>query len=481
MSYMNILRFIAKLIKSVSLTVSDIMFYKIIYKVTGIFATRKFKRAKKNHKYAILIAARNESAVIGNLIDSINKQDYPRELIDIFVVADNCTDNTAQVASDMGAKVYERFDPDHRTKGYALQYLVKCIDRDIGVKSYEAYMIFDADNLLKSDYVSRMNDSFDAGEKIVTSYRNTKNFNDNWIAASYGIHWLRTIRNEHRAKSLFRLATRIQGTGFLFSNELILNGWNYTSLTEDRAFCADAVVKGYKISYNNEAQFFDEQPVDLKIALRQRIRWAKGHLQAFVESGGKLFTHIFFTDKNAEACLTEEEKKNLTPLKKVFNNIRLRFMSFDMLTVIYPRPIFLFFKKISLLIIRSILVLNSQMIVTRMFAPKLLSDFLRAIHINPRNFSKSGMIAILILFTISWTFDSYLKGIITAVYIFIMEHKRIIPIVWYKKVLYCITFPIFDLIGKISMIIAFFSKVEWKPIPHNSSVNIEEINKASES
>ena len=173
MGYMNILRFIAKLIKSVSLTVSDIMFYKIIYKVTGIFATRKFKRAKNNHKYAILIAARNESAVIGNLIDSINKQDYPSELIDIFVVADNCTDNTAKVASDMGAKVYERFDPDHRTKGYALQYLVKCIDRDIGVRSYEAYMIFDADNLLKSDYVSRMNDSFDAGEKIVTSYRNT--------------------------------------------------------------------------------------------------------------------------------------------------------------------------------------------------------------------------------------------------------------------------------------------------------------------
>ena len=472
---MNIIRLAVRLIKLVSGFVSKLMLYKMIFKLTGVVATRKFKKASKKHKYAILIAARNESAVIGNLIDSIRKQDYPKELLDIFVVADNCTDDTAEVARRLGANVYERTDTEHRTKGFALQYLVKCIDRDIGVKSYEAYMIFDADNLLKSDYVSRMNDSFDAGEKIVTSYRNTKNFSDNWIAASYGIHWLRTIRNEHRAKSLFRLATRIQGTGFLFSNELIENGWNYTSLTEDRAFCADAVVKGYKISYNNNAIFYDEQPVNLRVALRQRIRWAKGHLQAFAESGGKLFIHIFHTEKNAEACLTEEEKKNLTPIKRLLNNIRLRFMSFDMLMIIYPRPIFLFFKKISLLILRTILILHAQLFITYMYAPRFLAHFLKSIGVSLHGLPKSCMIGVLFLFMLSWTLDSYIKGIVTAIYIFIVEHKRIMPIIWYKKIWYCITFPIFDIIGKISMVIALFSKVEWKPIPHNAAINIDQI------
>ena len=196
--------------------------------------------------------------MLGNLIDSIRAQDYPSHLVTIFVAADHCTDRTAQIAREKGAVCYERFDTEHRTKGYALQFLVEQIRRDYGVESFEGYFLFDADNLLKEDYISRMNESFDAGEKIITSYRNTKNFDDNWISASYGIHWLRTIRNEHRARSVFRLATRIQGTGFLFANEIIRDGWNYTSLTEDRALSADAVVQGYRISYNNAAEFFDE-------------------------------------------------------------------------------------------------------------------------------------------------------------------------------------------------------------------------------
>ena len=105
--------------------------------------------------------------------------------------------------------------------------------------------------------------AFDAGEKIITSYRNTKNFDENWISANYALHWLRSIRTAHRARSILRLATNIQGTGFLFSNELVRNGWKYTSLTEDRAFTADAVKEGYRISYNDRAMFYDEQPVPL--------------------------------------------------------------------------------------------------------------------------------------------------------------------------------------------------------------------------
>ncbi|MBR5296026.1 MAG: glycosyltransferase, partial [Clostridia bacterium] len=191
---MVIVEILIRVINFISSIVSNIYKYKKLFVFTGLFVTRKFKKAKKNHKYAILIAARNEEEVIGNLIDSIRKQDYPAELVDVFVVADNCTDSTAKVARDLGAVCYERQDTEHRTKGFALQFLVECIRRDFGIDSYEGYMIFDADNLLQRDFVARMNDAFDAGEKIVTSYRNTKNFDDNWISASYGLHWLRTVR-----------------------------------------------------------------------------------------------------------------------------------------------------------------------------------------------------------------------------------------------------------------------------------------------
>ncbi len=472
---MEIINLIIKTINAVSSAITNLLKYKHVYKLLGIFTTRHFKPTAQKHKYAVLVAARNEETVIGNLVDSIRQQDYPSELVDIFVVADNCTDNTARIARELGAVCYERFDSEHRTKGFALQFLVECIRRDYGIDSYEGYFLFDADNLLKQDYITRMNESFDAGEKIVTSYRNTKNFGDNWISASYALHWLRTIINEHRARSVFHLATRIQGTGFLFASEIIEKGWNYTSLTEDRAFCADAVANGYKISFNNEAEFFDEQPTDIKIAMRQRIRWAKGHLQAFTETGPKLFSHIFVTHGAAN-----KESKNASRFKQFINNIRLRFMSLDMLSIVYPRSLVSSFKKILIYILRVILIFNSSLILTNNFAPKIFRYPLNFFGVNPNEGSPSEIAALLALFTFAWTISTYLTGILNAAIIFLLERKRIAPMKLYRKIWFCMTFPIFDLIGKLSMIIALFIKVEWKPIPHNADIKIEDISKPKE-
>ena len=107
--------------------IAVLTFHKSIYWAIGFLFTRKFKPAKKKHKYGILIAARNEKAVIGNLLDSINKQDYPKDKLTVFVVADNCTDNTAEIARKHGAKVYERFDDTKKTKGFALEFLFENI------------------------------------------------------------------------------------------------------------------------------------------------------------------------------------------------------------------------------------------------------------------------------------------------------------------------------------------------------------------
>ena len=125
--------------------------FRSAYVAVGLFATRVFPKAKKQHRYAVVIAARNEEKMIGNLLDSIHAQDYPSELVTAFVVADNCTDKTAAVARAHGAICYERFDSAHRTKCYALQFLFENIRRDYGIESFEGYFIFDADNLLKRD------------------------------------------------------------------------------------------------------------------------------------------------------------------------------------------------------------------------------------------------------------------------------------------------------------------------------------------
>ncbi|MBR6807256.1 MAG: glycosyltransferase family 2 protein [Clostridia bacterium] len=470
---MDIIRLIIKILQNIGKVISGCYWYRNIYKFFGLFTTRKFKETTKLHKYAVLVAARNEETVIGQLVDSIRKQDYPSELVDIFVVADNCTDSTAQIARQLGAICYERDDKEHKTKGFALQFLVECIRQDYGIESYDGYFIFDADNLLKQDYITRMNESFAAGEKIVTSYRNTKNFDDNWISASYGVHWLRTVRNEHRARSFFHLATRIQGTGFLFAHEVIKDGWNYTSLTEDRAFCADAVANGYKISYNNKAEFYDEQPVDMKIAMRQRIRWAKGHLQALAETGPQLLWHIFYTGGRANQS---EEAKKASVFKRFINNIRLRFMSFDMLTVVFPNSLFSVFKRWIVYALRCVLIFGPGLKIASNYGPDFIADFLKLIGYNPVYKFGFPATTLLLILTVGWVVEGYLKGIFTAAYVYIFEHKRIKKIKWYRKIWFCITFPIFDQIGKLAMIIALFTKVEWKPIPHKAAIAIDELN-----
>lgn len=469
-----------------------LMAYKTVYWLIGLFFTRKFKPAKKKHKYAILIAARNEKNVIGNLLDSINKQDYPSELLTTFVVADNCTDNTAEIARKHGAVCYERFDNEHKTKGFALQYLLEKIEEDYDRMSFEGYFIFDADNLLKNDYISKMNDAFDSGEKIITSYRNTKNFDENWIASTYAIHWIRSIRCNHRARSVLRLATNIQGTGFLFTNEIVKNGWHYTSLTEDRALTADAVAQGYRISYQDEAMFYDEQPTSLKVALRQRTRWSKGHLLAFIESGPYLFINIFFGKLFLKTRWQEKKKKKEKKTLKsvmlaIVESIRHRFASFDTLMQLTPFSVFNLARWLIVVVIMygcycyNMGINGSNLFSGSTYLAKALrSLFEIKIVVNPGiNAFFVGML-ISIWFRLLYRIGMYFQDMWIAVYVFIIERKNIKKISFMKKVLYTLTWPTFDIIGRYSTYAALFMKVTWKPIPHDSKVTIDDIHNNKE-
>ena len=462
--------------------------HKSVYYAIGFLFTRKFKSAKKKHKYAILIAARNEKYVIGNLLDSIKKQDYPSDLLTTFVVADNCTDDTATIARNHGAICYERFDEEHKTKGFALQYLLEQIENDYGRMSFEGYFIFDADNLLNQNYITKMNDAFDSGEKIITSYRNTKNFDENWIASTYALHWIRSIRANHRARSVLRLATNIQGTGFLFASEIVKDGWKYTSLTEDRALTADAVAQGYQITYQDEAEFFDEQPTSLKVALRQRLRWSKGHLMAFVESGPSLFLNIFFGNLFVKENWREEKKATKSKTLKdillsILESIRHRFASFDTLMQLTPVVVI---NVIRWLIVSVIIYacfsysngLNGKLVFAgnNWFAKLLVFIFgKQAISLTPGLKAFFVSLVLAILARIIYRIGSYLAKCWVAVYLFIVEKHRIKKISFWKKVLYTFTWPTFDIIGRYTIYAALFVKVTWKPIPHNSQITIDEV------
>lgn len=456
-----------------SVLITIMLAYHSVYFIVGIFKTRKFKKAKVKHKYAILIAARNEEKVIGNLLDSIAKQDYPRDLLTTFVVADNCTDTTAAIARKKGAICYERFNDQDKTKGFALEFLFNNIECDYGINSFEGYFIFDADNLLNTNFVSKMNDAFDSGEKIITSYRNTKNFDENWIASTYALHWIRSSRTSHRARSYLGLATNIQGTGFLFANEIVKNGWHYTSLTEDRALTADAVSNGYMISYQDEAIFYDEQPIKVKVALRQRLRWSKGHLLAFLESGPKLFKNIFKNNKN----LVKNEKDKWSKIKKSF---RYRFASYDTLMQLTPFSVLnlVKFLLIAVIIYSCYTYTNGINNMSIDFGNTFLSKLnLFSFKINIEPGVKALFMGVIIAFWyhLIYLIGAYFTAMLMPIYLFIIDRKRIKKMSFSKKVLFVFTWPIFDIIGRYTTYIALFKKVTWKPIPHESQVTIDDI------
>lgn len=460
-----------------------IVIHHVFYFIIGMFFTRKFKPAKKKHKYGVVIAARNEENVIGNLLDSIKKQNYPKELITTFVVADNCTDKTAQVAREKGAICYERFNDKEKTKGYALEYLFDQIEKDYGRTSFEGYFVFDADNLLEKNFITKMNDAFDSGLKIITSYRNTKNFDENWIASTYALHWIRSIRANHRARSVLHLATNIQGTGFLMANEIVKDGWHYTSLTEDRALTADAVAQGYEISYQDEAMFFDEQPVSLKVALRQRLRWSKGHLQAFAQTGPYLFLNIFLGKRYLKTKWQDNSKKQKQPLsKRIIESVRHRFASFDTLVQLTP----ISFINLIRFILVSVIIYSCSLYSTGINNMTLFSGSVWLAKVLRNLFDiriniEPGINALLIGFVLTiwhrllYRIGSYFANILMAVYLFIVEDARIKKISFWKKVEFCLTWPIFDIIGRYTTYIAIFKKVEWKPIPHQSKITIDDL------
>ena len=393
--------------------------YQFFYIFVGLLKKPKEYSAKTQHRYAVVVSARNESSVIGNLIRSIRNQKYPEELVDIFVIADNCTDNTAEVAREAGAIVYERFNKELVGKGYALDWLFKIIKSDHADKNYEAFIIFDADNILDPNYIAEMNKVFDNGYRIITSYRNSKNFDGNWIAAGYSLWFLREARYLNNARMTLGTSCAISGTGFLVSAEVIEEngGWIHHLLTEDIEFTTDSIIKGEKIGYCANAVLYDEQPTLFSQSYTQRLRWAKGFYQVFKNYGAKLVKGVF---KGSFSC-------------------------FDMLMTISP-----------------------AMLLT------LLSIFVNIIAIPVGIINHSPDLPLLIK-TLAHTLVNFyglffLLGTITAITEWNQIHCSKA-----KRIGYLFTFPLFMLTYVPIAIVALFRKIEWKPISHSVSKTLDEI------
>lgn len=277
--------------------------YQIVYLILPFFEKRRKHKPVRLHRFAVLIAARNEEAVLPHLLESIRSQGYPAELLDTYVVADNCTDRTAEVARAHGAQVFQRFNKQQVGKGYALNFLLQQIDGNVGLDQYDAFLVFDADNLLEPDYVAQINQTYSDGYEAFCGYRNTKNFGGNWLSAGYGIWYLHDSTHLNRSRMLLGTTCAVTGTGFGFTRELLerCGGWHFFTLTEDIEFNTWCATHGVRIGYCHDAILYDEQPESFRQSWRQRTRWTQGGLQVSVKYAKDLLLGLFRGGRTAYA------------------------------------------------------------------------------------------------------------------------------------------------------------------------------------
>lgn len=267
------------------------MAYTLYFFITGLFGFKNMnkkliKKHRAKNKFAILIASRNEEMVVPSLIKSLFKQNYKKELYDVYVIPNNCTDNTEKVSREAGAKIIKCTVPT-KSKGEVLKFTFDKLKN----KDYDAYVIFDADNVVHPDFLSRMNDVLCSGYKVAQGYRDSKNPSDNWISGSYSVfYW---IQNFFFSKARMQMggAASINGTGFMIKKEVIDEyGFNTYTLTEDVEFTAQCALNNIKVFFAEDAITYDEQPTDFKASWKQRKRWSMGNIQCFKRYCGKLFT-----------------------------------------------------------------------------------------------------------------------------------------------------------------------------------------------
>ncbi len=268
----------------VCLGFSLVFFWSTFVVLFGLLSKPKvYRKSTRRLKFAVLICARNEARVIALPVRSIALCKYPREDVDVIVLADNCTDDTAETARRAGATVWEKTTPS-RGKGDVLAWGV---DKVLASGKYDAIAVFDADNIVSAQWFEAVNDALLDGETVVTGCRHASNYAKNLISGWYAIYW--GVMNElsNRVRTNLGLSGKLTGTGFAcLVSAFGPEGWKTSTLVEDVEFTVQTNLAGRRVAYVPDAEYADEQPEDMRYMWRQLSRWSTGGWQVVVRYFG---------------------------------------------------------------------------------------------------------------------------------------------------------------------------------------------------
>ncbi len=253
--------------------------YLLLLTVAGLVRrARVHPPGRPSTRFAILVPAHNEELLLPRLLESLARVDYPRELYGVYVVADNCTDATAQVARQAGATVFQRRDSQRRGKGYALEWLLERV-RALGPQ-HDAYLFLDADSVVSPGFLAAMDRSLRAGSQVVQGYYAVSNPTQSPVSALRAValvlmHYVRPL-----GRQTLGLSCGLFGTGMAFRRQVLEgSGWDAFSLAEDVEYFLKLTARGVRVHFAPEAVLWAPMPASLKDATSQNLRWEKGRLQ----------------------------------------------------------------------------------------------------------------------------------------------------------------------------------------------------------
>lgn len=266
--------------------------YSLYFVVTALFLFKKKKETevlseKQNH-FTILIPARNEENVIKDVIESFNKQKYPKDKYEVIVVINNTLDNTESVSKSSGASIL-LCERRIKNKGDALK---EAFDK-LNNKETDAYIIMDADNIVNEEFLSEMNKSINKGALVAKSNMDIKAKQNTWVSSSYAIYFFIQSILFSKPRNNIGVSSAINGTGIMIKKEVIDKyGFNVKTITEDLEFMTLCALNNIKITYVENAICYAEHPSNFKVSMLQRRRWTKGIYEGFILYINKLAKHL---------------------------------------------------------------------------------------------------------------------------------------------------------------------------------------------
>ena len=290
---------VLNVINNIILVIIGIPFFlQLIYMLFFFLPKKKFPKTKHKNKICVVIPAHNEEDVIyGTIRDIFRKQRYPRELYDVYVIADNCTDKTEFLAKKAGATVIVHIDPDpkHHMVGYAFEYGLKEILKFDKEKHYDFMIRLDADNHINSKFFSLMNDAYNSGAKIARPYESALNMTQNSFTKACGLYYIFDSRCSSRVREVFHLDAHVNGPGSLTDFDIIrrIGGYDTTTMCEDTEFNWKRMFEKVRCHYVEDAIVYEDLPSTLKDTYYRNKRLGAGNVRLLIKYTPKLFLYTF--------------------------------------------------------------------------------------------------------------------------------------------------------------------------------------------